>query len=68
MAENQSSLERTEQPTERRKKESRKKGQVPRSRELNTMLSLVIGALGLVIMGGSMAAEFGELFQSVLSF
>ena len=60
MAENQSAMERTEQPTERRKKESRKKGQVPRSRELNTMLSLIIGAVGLVALGGSMSTEFGS--------
>lgn len=68
MAENQSAMERTEQPTERRKKESRKKGQVPRSRELNTMLSLIIGAVGLVALGGSMSTEFGSLFESALSF
>ena len=46
MADQQTSQERTEQPTERRKKESREKGQVPRSRELNTMLSLLFGAFG----------------------
>ena len=68
MAENQSSQERTEQPTERKKQQSRKKGQVPRSRELNTMLSLIFGAVGMVVLGGSMSAEFGELFQSAFSF
>jgi len=66
--EQQSLQERTEQPTERRKKDSRKKGQVPRSKELNTMLSLLFGAFGLVIMGGSMSVEFVSLFESALSF
>jgi flagellar biosynthetic protein FlhB len=60
--------ERTEQPTEKRKKDSREKGQVPRSKELNTMLSLLFGAFGLVIIGGHMSAEFVSLFKSALSF
>jgi len=68
VSEQQSLQERTEQPTERRKKDSRKKGQVPRSKELNTMLSLLFGAFGLVIMGGSMSVEFVSLFESALSF
>ncbi len=68
MAEQQSSQERTEQPTERRKKEARKKGQVPRSRELNTMLSLLSGGIGLMIFGSSMSAEFITLIESSLSF
>ena len=38
MAEEQTGQERTEEPTERRLQEARKKGQVPRSKELNTML------------------------------
>lgn len=68
MAEHQDSNERTEQPTERRKQESRKKGQVPRSRELNTMLSLLFGALGLVVLGGPMSVEFMSLFETGFSF
>jgi flagellar biosynthetic protein FlhB len=68
MAEHQDSHERTEQPTERRKKESRKKGQVPRSRELNTMLSLLFGAVGLVVLGGSIASELAALIEDSFSF
>lgn len=68
MAENQDSNERTEQPTERRKKESRKKGQVPRSRELNTMLSLLFGAVGLLFLGDSIASELSALIASSFSF
>ncbi|WOJ96628.1 flagellar biosynthesis protein FlhB [Congregibacter brevis] len=54
MAEEQTGQERTEPPTERRKEEARKKGQVPRSRELNTMLSLLITGVGLWILGGGL--------------
>ena len=43
--------QKTEEPTERRLKEARDKGQVPRSRELNTLLSLVAAAVGLVFLG-----------------
>ncbi|MFT4613155.1 MAG: flagellar biosynthetic protein FlhB [Bacteroidia bacterium] len=68
MAEQQSSQERTEQPTERRLKDAKKKGQVPRSRELNTMLSLLSGGFGLMIFGGSMSTEFASLIGSSLSF
>lgn len=68
MAEQQGSQERTEQPTERRKQESRKKGQVPRSKELNTMLSLLVGALGLLMLGGNIATDFISLFESAFSF
>ena len=68
MAENQDSNERTEQPTERRKKESRKKGQVPRSRELNTMLSLISGALGLLFLGGTIATDLASMVEVNFSF
>jgi flagellar biosynthetic protein FlhB len=68
VAEEQTSQERTEQPTEKRKEDSKKKGQIARSRELNTMLSLLFGALGLVVLGGSMAADFVTLFESTLIF
>ena len=68
MAEHQDANERTEQPTARRKQESRKKGQVPRSRELNTMLSLFFGGIGLLLLGGSIAPAFMSLFSSALDF
>lgn len=67
MSENSSAEDKTEQPTERRKEESRKKGQVARSRELNTMLSLLSGALALALMGNSMASNFVDLFTQALT-
>lgn len=62
------SQERTEQPTQRRKTEARKKGQVPRSRELNTMLSLLFVASGLLVLGSWMAMKFPALLAQALSF
>lgn len=43
MADNNSSQERTEAPSERRLKEARKEGKVARSRELNTAVLMMIG-------------------------
>ena len=51
MAEEQSGQERTEEPTERRLQEARRKGQVPRSRELNTFMVTLASALALWLFG-----------------
>ncbi len=68
MAEQGDTNERTEQPTERRKEESRKKGQVPRSKELNTMLSLLLAGAGLLILGGGLSARLGEAMYQAFVF
>ncbi len=68
MAEEQNNTqERTEQPTERRKQEARKKGQVPRSKELNIMLSLLFAAFAFLVMGNSISAQISSLFESALT-
>jgi flagellar biosynthetic protein FlhB len=67
VAEEQNSQERTEQPTERRKQEARKKGQVPRSKELNIMLSLLFAAGAFLVMGRSMSTQISALFESALT-
>ena len=46
--------EKTEQPTPKKLREAKQKGQVPRSKELNSMTSMVFGALGLLFMGAYM--------------
>ncbi len=56
MAENDSTQEKTEEATPKRKEKAREEGQVPRSRELTTTAVLVIGTAGLWIFGGYMAA------------
>ncbi|WOJ93315.1 flagellar biosynthesis protein FlhB [Congregibacter variabilis] len=67
MAEEQTGQERTEQPTERRKEEARRKGQVPRSRELNTMLSLLITGVGLWVLGAGMVDDLLAITSSGFS-
>ena len=64
MAEGDSSQEKTEQPTPKKLRDSAKKGQIPRSKELNTMSIMVLGASGLLLLGGSM---LGSLSQMMIS-
>jgi flagellar biosynthetic protein FlhB len=61
VAEEQTGQERTEEPTERRLQEARKKGQVPRSKELNTMLSLLLASIALLVFGGYISQNLMQI-------
>lgn len=61
MAETDSSQEKTEQPTAKKLREAKQQGQIPRSRELNSMSVMVIGASGLLIMGSFMISSLTEM-------
>lgn len=63
MAESSSGQERTEQPTPKRLQDARNKGQVPRSRELNTTVMLLFAALGMMFMGKYMISDLLDLFH-----
>lgn len=52
--ESDSGQEKTEQPTAKKLSDAKQKGQVPRSKELNSMTIMVFGALGLIFMGSHM--------------
>ena len=67
MAEQDSGQERTEEPTQKRLEESRKKGQVLRSRELNTLLSMIGASVALMMLGSALAADLMRLMRSLLS-
>ncbi|RMG36078.1 MAG: flagellar biosynthesis protein FlhB [Gammaproteobacteria bacterium] len=60
MAENEDGQEKTQEPTSKRLDDARKKGQVPRSRELNTMALTIMGVSAMMLMAG----RFGEGFES----
>ena len=60
--------QKTEQPTQKRLQEARQKGQVPRSKELNTLLSLVAAAVGLIFLGAGLLHELGHLMKTALGF
>ena len=55
--------DKTEDPTGKRLDESRKKGQVARSRELNTFVILMTGASLLTMMGGKMGRELLQIMR-----
>ena len=58
MAESKESFqEKTEQPTGRRRREARKKGQVAKSVEVNSALILLVGMVSLTIFGGYMLSR-----------
>lgn len=61
MAENSSAQERTEEPTGKRIRDSRNKGQIARSRELNTTVMLLASAFAYLILGDSVAEDIRNL-------
>ncbi len=59
--------EKTEEPTAKKLEDSRKKGQIARSRELNTVVVLLSGATGIILLGDSMANGLRNLMVGQLS-
>ncbi|MDU3815651.1 MAG: flagellar biosynthesis protein FlhB [Pantoea sp.] len=60
--------EKTESPTPHRLEKARKEGQIPRSRELTSLLMLVTGLMVLWMGGESMARQLAEMVASGFSF
>ncbi|MDN7139122.1 flagellar biosynthesis protein FlhB [Pseudomonas sp. JQ170] len=63
MAESESGQDKTEDPTEKRKKDSREKGEIARSKELNTVAVTLAGAGALLAFGGGLAETLMELMR-----
>lgn len=61
-----SGQEKTEEPTARRKQQAREKGQVPTSRELNTMVMMMAAAGAVALLGPGIVKGMQEL--TVLNF
>jgi len=59
--------ERTEQPTPRRIQQAREKGQVPTSRELNTMLMMLIAGATIMLIGPGIVDDFLDMFRRFLN-
>jgi flagellar biosynthetic protein FlhB len=65
VAENQDGQERSEQATPKRQREAREKGQMARSRELNTVAALMVAATAFLSLGeGLIQGMMGVLQQS----
>lgn len=67
MAEEQQGQERTEEPTAKRLNEARKKGQVARSRELNTLLVMLASAVALWLLSGTAMSGLTDIMSTALS-
>ena len=68
MAENSDGTEKSEEPTAKRIEDARKKGQIPRSRELTTVLMTLSAAVFLLMYGGVMIQDFLQIMNKGLSF
>lgn len=60
----ESSQERTEEPTQKRLEDARRKGQIPRSRELNTFVVLLAGMIGCGVFGRSMGDGLARIMTA----
>jgi flagellar biosynthetic protein FlhB len=63
MAESESGQDKTEDPTDKKKKDAREKGEIARSKELNTLAVMLAGAGALLIFGGALAQDMMELMR-----
>ena len=61
--ENEDGQEKTEEPTAKRIQEAREKGDVPRSKDLNTMLLTLVAAAALLLLGPIIAESLLEVFR-----
>lgn len=63
----ESGQERTEEPTAKRQADSKKKGQIARSRDFNTMAIVALAAATLLIMGGRLTDGLSDIMSSGLT-
>ena len=68
MAENDSSQEKTEQPTPKRLAKAREEGQVPRSKELTTSALLLGATISLSLLGEPIVSAFLSIFSESFAF
>lgn len=59
--------EKTEQPTQKRLEEARKRGELPRSRDLSTAAVVMVAGAALYTMGDSMLVELQGVMRTGLS-
>lgn len=67
MAESESGAEKSEDPTEKRKQDSRKKGEIARSCELNTLAVVLAGTGGLLMFGGALGQRIMQMMYKNFS-
>jgi len=68
MAENADGQEKSESPTDKKLADARKKGQLPRSKELGTLLIMMLSAAWFMYLGPQMIDDFVKTTTGGLSF
>ncbi len=63
MADNDQAQERTEQPTPKRLEEARRKGQIPRSRDLTAAAVTLAGGTSLYLLGGYIGGQMHGMMR-----
>ena len=66
MAESESGQEKSEEPTAKKLEDARKKGQIARSRDFNTMVIIALAATALIMMGHLMVADISDIMTKYL--
>ena len=66
MAESETGQERTEEPTQKKLDEAKKKGQIARSRDLNTMAIMALAAVSFIMLGRGMVSDLVNILRSHL--
>ncbi len=67
MAEKPQQQDKTEEATPKRREDARKKGNVPRSRELSTTCVMLGGASGLLLLSGPLATNITSGMSAALA-
>lgn len=68
MAEEEQAQEKTEQPSAKRLKESREKGQVARSKDFNATVILLFTGVGFLIFGRHLSDQLADLMRQAFEF
>ncbi|MFT5084006.1 MAG: flagellar biosynthetic protein FlhB [Lentisphaeria bacterium] len=63
MADEDSSQEKTEEPTPKRLEKAKEEGQIPRSKELVTTVVLLAGTFGLLMFGGKISRDMLKIME-----
>lgn len=66
MAENEDGAEKSEEPTEKRRREAQEKGQLARSRELSMVTVTLGGVIALLVTGGDLGHTLMAIMQTSL--
>ena len=61
-----SDLEKSEQPTDSKLKKAKEKGQIPRSRELTSLIILLVGIMLFWIMGTHFVSKLKTIIQQAM--